>query len=249
MLTTEQAKHILLLYRPNSPDTPDPEMREALELARQDPELAKWFGQHQAFQASVRAKLRQVEPPAQLKQALLASHKIIRPQFFWPRPAWLAAAAIFVVLVGLARLFLSPSVPDRFGDYRETMVSAAVRVYGMDLETSDASRLRRFIAAKGAPADYQLTPGLERLQLQGGGLLRWRGNPVSMICFDRGGNRMVFLFVLKRSALKDPPPQSAAGAELQRVEGLITASWTRGTDSYLLAGPEEPGFAEKYLRP
>lgn len=244
-----QAKQILLLFRPGIiPDAQDPELREAMDLARQDAELGKWFQQHQAFQASVSAKLKQIEVPAHLKNALLASPKIVRPPAFWQRPLWIAAAAIFVILLGLANFLLRPSVPDRFADYRQTMVSEAVRVYGMDLVTNSEAQLRGFLDRKGAPADYQLTQGLEKLPLKGGGLLRWRGNPVSMVCFERGTNQMLFLFVLKRSALKDPPPEISK-AELAQVEGLTTTCWTRGSDTYLLAGPDEPGFAEKYGRP
>jgi hypothetical protein len=243
-----QAKQILLLYQSGARDFQDPEMDEAMELARHDPELASWFEQHQAFQASMRAKLRQLEVPFQLKASLLASRKIVRPLVFWQRPVWVAAAAIFVLLLGITGFLLRPSVPDRFADYRETMVSAAVRVYGMDLETTDPLQLRQFIANKGAPADYRLTQGLEQLPLKGGGLQRWRGHPVSMVCFDRGGSRMLFLFVLKRSAVKDPPPENASKAELAPLEGLLTASWTRGDDTYVLAGPDEASFAEKYLQ-
>jgi hypothetical protein len=43
----------------------------------------------------------------------------------------------FVALFGLAVVWLRPSVPDRFTHYRETMVSAAVREYVMDVVTKD----------------------------------------------------------------------------------------------------------------
>jgi hypothetical protein len=246
-VNTTQAKRILLLYRPGIRDTEDPEMLEAIELATKDPELGKWFEQHQAFQLAMRAKLREIHVPEHLKRSLLVRPKIVRPAItFWNNPVWMAAAAIFLVLVGLSVFWLRPSVPDRFTHYRETMVSAAVRMYSMDLVTSDASKLRQFVATNGAPADYMLTQGLARLPLKGGGLLRWRGNPVSMVCFDRAGTTL-FLFVLKRSALKDPPPELISKAEVAQVDGLITASWTRGDDTYLLAGPHEPGFAQKYV--
>jgi uncharacterized membrane protein YbaN (DUF454 family) len=247
-LNSREAKEILLLYRPGTRDADDPEIIEAIELTRQDPELGKWFSQHQEFQLAMRAKFREIPVPAHLKPALLASHNIIRPPQFWQQPVWLAAAAIFMVLLGLAVFSLRPAIPDRFSHYRETMVSAAVRMYGMDLVTSDKNQLRQFIATNGAPADYQLTQGLDKLQLKGGGLLRWRGNPVSMVCFDRGGSTL-FLFVMKHSALKDPPPTITPQAEVAQVDGLLTASWTQGNDTYLLAGPHEPGFVEKYLAP
>ena len=242
-----QAKEILLLYRPGTRDAEDPQIIEAVDLARQDPELATWFEQHQAFQSAMRAKLREIQAPEHLKLAILAGHKVIRPPVFWQRPLWLAAAALFAVFFGLAVFWLKPSIPDQFTHYRENMVSAAVRMYGMDLVTNDMSQLRLLFAQKGAPADYNLTQGLARLDLKGGGLLRWRGNPVSMVCFDNGGSKMLFLFVLKRSALKDPPPASTSKAEVAQVDGLMTASWTRGNDTYLLAGPDEAGFSQKYL--
>jgi hypothetical protein len=246
-LNHAEAKQILLLYRPGTRDAEDAEVRAALDLARRDPELGKWFEEHQAFQTSMRASFRKISVPAGLKGELLGSRKVVRPTLFWRRPIWLAAAAILVFLMGLAAVLLRPSVPDRFANYRETMVSAAIRVYGMDLTTDDQNRLRQFIAQKGAPADYELTKGLEKLELKGGGLLRWRGNPVSMVCFDRGDSNMLFLFVMKRSALEDPPSPATSKADLATVDGLMTASWTRGNETYVLAGAEEPRFAEKYV--
>lgn len=246
-MTSAQAKEILLLYRPGTRDAEDPQVLEAMELASRDPELAKWFGQQQAFQLAMRAKFREIPAPERAKVELLARQSTIVPQpMFWQRPVWLAAAAIFIVLLGLSTFWLRPSVPDRFSHYRESMVSAAVRTYGMDIETNDMAQLRGFLGSKGAPADYDLTGGLASLQLKGGGLLRWRGNPVSMVCFDRGGGATLFLFVMNRSALKDPPP-STTDAQVTQVDGLETASWSNGSHTYVLAGPTEPSFAEKYL--
>lgn len=245
-MNPSQAKQILLLHRPGIREFDDPEIAEALELTRTDPELGRWFAQHQAFQLSMRAKLREIPVPEHLKMALLARQKIVQPPVFWSQPVWMAAAAIFMALLGMTLFWLKPSVPDRFSHYRETMVSGAVRTYSMDLVTNDEAQLRQFVARNGAPADYFLPQGLAKLPLKGGGLLRWRGNPVSMVCFDRSGATL-FLFVMKRSAVKDPPPPLPSKAELTQVEGLTTASWTRGDDTYVLAGPQELGFAEKYV--
>jgi len=246
-VNSNQAKAILLLYRPGTRDVEDPEITEAIQVTRQDPELAKWFAQHQAFQLSMRAKFREIPVPERLKVSIKARHKIVYPAVFWQRPVWLAAAAIFIALLGLSGFWLRPSVPDRFTHYRETVVSYAVRQYGMDIATPDPTQLRSFIATNGAPADYSLTPGLAKLPLQGGGRLRWRGNPVGMVCFDRGAGSTLFLFVMKRSSLKDPPPEAPPKAELAQIDGLMTASWSQGNDTYVLAGPTEAGFADKYL--
>ena len=243
-MTPRQAKEILLLYRPGTADAEDPEVVAAVELARRDPELARWFEQHCAFQNALRAKLRQMEVPAHLKGALMAKQNIIRPPVWWRRPVWLSAAAAVLLLLGLVGIWLRPEKPDRFANFRARMVSTALREYRMDVVTNDMRQLRQFIAGKGASAEYQLTKGLEKLELTGGGCLQWRSNPVAMVCFNRGDNQMLFLFVMKRSALEDPPgetPQSSTATVLQ------TVSWSRGDYTYLLAGPEDPEFLRKYL--
>jgi len=243
-----EAKEILLLYRPGTADAADPEVAKALELARQDPELGRWFEQHRAFQKAMRAKFRQIEVPAHLKSSLLirqtAQPAISTPRAWWRSPLWLGLAAAVLLLFGLVGVWWGPRLPDRFANYQARMVSQALREYRMDLVTPDMRQLRQFMAARGAPADYHLTPGLQRLQLTGGGLLTWRSNPVAMVCFDRGDKQMLFLFVMKRSAVKDPPPETPRVA---KVREMLTASWTHGDDTYVLAGPEESNFLRKYL--
>jgi hypothetical protein len=243
-MNREEAKQILLLYRPGHPTAEDPEFSEALALANRDAELGCWFEEHRRFQETVRAKLRQIEPPPSLREALLPGPKVIRLPSWNLNPFWLAAAAAVVLIFALVRFWPGPHPPDRFADYQAMMVSKATLQYGMDFRTHDDRELRRLIAGKGAPADYALTPGLEKLPLTGGSSLHWRNNPVAMVCFNRGSNNMVFLFVMKASAIKDPPPQQPL---VTKVSSLMTASWTRGDTTYVLAGPNEPGFARDYF--
>jgi hypothetical protein len=159
-------------------------------------------------------------------------------------PVWLAAAAVLVILVSLAGLWLRPRTANRYENFQVRMISTAGRPYAMDIVTNDMEELRKSLESRGAPGDYDLTKGLERLALTGGAALRWRNNPVSMVCFNRGDNQMVFLFVLNRSALKDPPP---AKPQVSKQSGFTTVRWSHGDKTYLLAGPEEEGFMQKYL--
>jgi hypothetical protein len=243
-VTRQEAKEVLLLYRPGSADAEEPEIGQAMDVARRDPELGAWFKQHCAFQTAMRDRFRQIEVPAHFKVGILATQKPNRPQYWWQRPVWMAAAAAAILFFGLVGFGIWPPVSQRFSNFQQRMVSAALREYRMDLVTSDPAKLRAFISDRGAPADYELPKKLEKLQLTGGGRLRWRNNPVTMVCLDRGNKQMLYLFVLKRAALKDPP---ATTPELAKVSGLQTVSWTKGDNAYLLAGPDEPGFLDEYF--
>lgn len=134
-----------------------------------------------------------------------------------------------MLLASLASFWLRPQVPDRFADYRDRMVRAMLRQYRMDVLTTNMSEARAFLALQGAPADYRLPRGLDRLALTGAGKLQWRGAAVSMVCFDRGDRQMLYFFVLPRSVLKDPPP---AVARLVQVSKLTTACWTGSASAW-----------------
>jgi len=239
----EQAKEVLLLYRAGQDPDSDPEMAQAMTLAARDPELRDWFEEHQRFQQTVRSELRQIRPPAGGKEVLLAEQKVVRVPFHL-NSAWLAAAAGMVLLLCLVRFWPTSRPPDHFADFQAMMVSKATLQYGMDFRTHDNLELRHLISTTGAPADYALTRGLEKLPLTGGGSLRWRSNPVAMVCFDCGASNMVFLFVMKTDAVKDPPSEKP---ELKRVSSLMTANWTSGDKTYVLAGPDDDNFMQRYF--
>ncbi len=242
-MTPKEAKDILLIYRPGCGDEGDTEVAEALGLAREDSELGRWFDEHCAFQTAMRDRFRRIQPPGPLREQILASQAIVARRAWWRNPPWQIAAAL-VFFLGLTALWFKPRTPDRFSDYQARMVRSALREYRMDVVTNSMPQVRQFLAAKGAPADYVLPKGLESLQLTGGGLLRWRNQPVAMICFNRGDNQMLFLFVMDQAAVADAPPETPQVTKLNR---LLTARWTKAGRTYLLAGPEEANFAGKYL--
>jgi len=243
-MTLPEAKEILLLHRDGIADAGDRSMAEALELMRQEPELRRWFEEQRLFQSAMRAKFGQIEVPAGLKERLLEAapspSNTARRWDGWFR--WAAAAAM-VALIASTTIWLKPRAPDRFADYRARMVRTVLREYRMDIPTNDMASVRRYLATRGAPADYVVPPGLMPLQLTGGGFLRWRNQPVAMVCFNRGDNQMLFLFVMN-SPVKDSPPATPA---FSKVSDLATVSWTGNGKTYILAGPEEPDFLRTYF--
>src|SRR5437763_1433721 len=71
----QQAKEILQLYRPWVPDREDPDMAEAIELSKHDPELARWLEEHCALQESIRAKFSETAVPEGLMEQILSERK------------------------------------------------------------------------------------------------------------------------------------------------------------------------------
>jgi hypothetical protein len=243
-LTSQHAKRVLLLYRPHAVDAEDPEMAQALALTRQDAELRSWFEEHCGFQKTVHQKLCHLPVPAALKEQILQRRKVVHVSW-WRQPAWLAAAAAVLILAVLTPFLLQPERQDKFDDYRSRMVRSALRQYRMDIETNNLEQVRQFLSSRGAPADYRVPPSLAQMTVSGGGQLKWRGNPVSMVCFDKGGGHMLFLFVMNRDAVKASPGLS--NPELKQVSKLGTASWTEGNHTYILAGEEQPEQLRTYL--
>jgi hypothetical protein len=194
--------------------------------------------------------MRAVQVPDHLRLELLASFRNIMRPPWWTRPVtlWITAAAACVLIVGLITFRPRPNYSNQFSAFKERVVGEVQRQYAMDWETSNMDRLRASIAAHGGRADYYVPKGLANLKLSGGAVLKWQRNPVSMVCFDRGGGNMLFLFVLNKDAVKDPPP--SGNPQLAIVHDFKTASWTRGNNTYVLAGAEDQdlqAFVKKYL--
>ena len=83
-MNTTEAKFILHARRANGRDDADPRFTEALAAARQDPALAQWLAQEQAFDTEIAAKFRTVQPPVGLREAILAGARAgRRPVPFW----------------------------------------------------------------------------------------------------------------------------------------------------------------------
>jgi hypothetical protein len=103
-MNTSEAKETLLLYR-GPIDDADPQVQEALERARRDPELAEWLREQSSSYEAVRSKLREIEPPSDLAEKIIRQ----RPIPFrrgWTQMLQLAAAIVFLAGVTAVALNL-----------------------------------------------------------------------------------------------------------------------------------------------
>jgi hypothetical protein len=241
----QQAKEILSVYRAGLDEAGDPFFAEALAQARRDPELARWFEGQCAIDAAVRKKVQQIAAPANLPQRILAERKIVRPAIWWERPALLAAAAAAIVLAVLAGYLLRQPNTQTFQAYRQNMAKVVSGEYKMMLETNDLNVIRQFLGENHGASGYILTKEMEKLPAEGCALITWHGRRVSLVCLDRGQADDLFLFIVDRSALPDPPLSQAA--QFMRVSNMTTASWTVGDKTYLLASKASEEDLRKFL--
>jgi len=245
----QQAKEILLRYRPGTTDATDPEFAAALEQAKRDVELGRWFERHCAFQSAIRDRFRQLTAPPDLKEKILADCRPAAVVLWWQRPVFqtLAAAAAIVLLIGLAYIWTQPGEDKSFAALRNRVVRNAQRGYVMDITTTNLVEIRRYLATREAHADYVLPAPLEKLPGDGGAVLHWHNKKVSMVCFALGNRNDLFLFVVERSDVPDAP--AADEPEFTRIGKLTAASWSKGDKAYVLAGAGDEQFLRKYLVP
>jgi hypothetical protein len=251
-MNRDEAKTILLLYRPGTADADDPEIAAALAWAKQDPELTRWLVEHCARQEALRAGFRKITAPAGLKEQIISEQAAKGIIGLRRRRMILTAAAVVVMLVILTPLWLQyRGKENAYTTYRNRMARVALRGYGMDFVTTNPAAARAFLAQKLAPADFILPAPLEQTAVSGCAIQAWQGAKVSMICFRTGrplppGQPSdLWLFVVDRAAVKNAPP--AGERRFVQVSRLQTVTWTQGDKLYVLGMEGDEQALRQYL--
>ena len=238
-MTREQAQEILLLHRPGMSVESDLQIAEALRMLANDPELARWFDQQREFNALAKKQFAAIEPPAGLKEKILvaAEKPVSRQTPLQRHPVWTMAAAV-VILMAAVSFWFSRRGEDAqtFANFHSRMSSFALRTYGMDIVTNNPAAVREYLSKSGAPADFALTPALEKLPVKGGGRLSWQNQPVAMMCFGLTNNQTAFMFVIAERAVKKRGPEPAVSSD----QNFSSVTWSKDGKVYLLAAAERP---------
>jgi hypothetical protein len=254
-MNNTEAKFILNAYRPNGRDANDATFCAALDQAKSDPALGAWFAREQAHGVAVAAKLREVAPPAGLREAILAGGKVsggnLSPEpkpattrrTFWNQPVWLAAAAAIAVLVTVS-VSLWPKRAAAAAALTDYALVDALEVakhggHGELTGAFQASLAKDTTRLAGSmPIDFAA------LKNNGCRTVSVAGHDVLEVCFKRDGA----WFHCYVGRVEDFPEEPAKFAPNFAQSGkVIAATWADGTHRFVVASQAGRAAVERLL--
>ena len=247
-MNSQEAKEILLSYRPGVDDAKNPAIAAALHQLEHDPELARWFEQLQQADDAIRRRLRETPVPFNLKQRILAKQKITRADFGWRKPVLMVAAAAAVIVLGVLSVWVfRRSASAGLRAYRADMVRYVSSSYNnMFIKATSFDELRQVLAKRQWPTDFIIPDRLQSVTVVGGGAVEWNGHKVALACMKEGRHGL-WLFVIEKAALPDAP--KAETPRVESVDGTPTAAWSQDGKAYLFTVQGDEAFLRKYLPP
>ena len=227
-MTNNEAKFLLGAYRANGGDAANGIFGEALNQAKSDPALGAWLARAQAHDAAIAARLREIAPPAGLREAILAGGRASRtPLVARRRPVvWLALAAGIAVLLTvtfwpnhaaaeaarIANFALEDTAHGKHGGHGEA--AGALQV----LLSQPTTRL-----GAGLPVDFAA------LRATGCRTLSFAGHDLLEVCFQRNG-AWFHCYIANRADFPSLPAGAAATFAQQAQLGC--ASWSDATHHF-----------------
>ena len=206
MMDKERAKELLRLHPPSADAGDDPEMREAFDRLAEDDELKAWYESERQSDLAIARALKSIEPPAGLKEKILAGGRAapVVP-FPWTRVALTAAAAVLLAAMGwglfvgegddAAPVTAAHASPAFLGD----LVSYFQREPDYDHFGGDLSDLRARIRDNGGPdANVVFPASLEEMKGFRCRVFKQETRNVALICMERQDDRM-HLFVIDKA--------------------------------------------------
>jgi hypothetical protein len=245
-MTEQEARFILQSYRPAVEDPHDPQIAEALRMAAENPELARWWEEEQAFDRAMATHLAAIAAPFGLKTRILAQAAAPATSRFTRWIVGLAGAAALLFLLAQVADVWRNAAP-RAGalpDYASEMVSFIKVPPSLELMSGNLGAIQDWLTQKEALLP-NVPARLAILDPVGCRVLSFRGHDVTLVCFQRGGDRLAHLFVVDRGAL--PRVQPGDKVVFQREGDWTTTTWVEGDRVYMIAVQGDEAAARQYL--
>lgn len=224
----EDPKLILGAYRASGADANDPAFAEALAAAERDPQLAAWFREAQEFDRAIATKLGGIAVPENLRAKILEGGRASRRAAWWLQPRLWAIAALLLLLVGVAWVWLPHG--SGLAAWQTQAVATLDGVIGarvqLDREFPEPEKLVAWLQEQSAPVLPTLPDALANRTAIGCKKWEWRGLKFGMVCLHLEGSQTAHLVTTFHGGLKGAPPLG------QMIYGQAgkwsTATWSEG---------------------
>lgn len=244
-MNRDQAREILEAAEAGSRNITEAQVTEALRVAETDPELRRQWGAPGAFEAAMIAGANSIPVPAGLKDAILADRKLVRPHF-WQDWRTASAAAAAIVLFAAGSVWMVARSSESFAEFRREVILDQGSLYARpDFASADVTRVRAWLAKRGAPSEFTIPAGLRGWYVLGASVVEHEGRMVSMVSLA-DGQRRLGLFVFQHPAFADSPPEGIP--DFEKCGVWKTASWRQGDTTYVLSGMKYPVFVSKFRK-
>jgi hypothetical protein len=222
-MNNQEAKFILEAFRPNGGDADDVTFAAAIAQAQRDPELRAWWERQRTFDASVAGKLKEIAPPAGLRDSILAGVRASQPRRqWWSNPAWFAAAAVVAVLA--VAMFSLRTSSDRggVGELASAALSDMIEAHHQHTgRPTPLAAVQQQLARMSLPLT-NLRLDLDELRQKNCRTIRVGGREVFEFCFVRDGT----WFHVYAGRREDFAPGAADPKSLLKSrDGFATTAW------------------------
>jgi hypothetical protein len=244
---------ILEAYRPGEDLESDPEVRQALELAASDEELATIRRDGEAFDEAFSAALDKVEVPEGLQEQILRAagpaladnhpHTTVSPGtniLSWLHPAMFGAAAAIVILLALSFTFWTPPGGEQAPEIalaQDPISSTARAVYASlnpTFRSREGSAIQDYLRSRnGGTCPPSLPGNVVWDKAFACDVIEMNGHKVSIVCFRAPDNsKTMHLFTFLRSEF--PDVQVPAKPRVSREGKACCATWANNDQVHVL---------------
>ena len=254
-MNNDEAKFILIAYRPSGEDSSDAQMKAALDLTQRNPGLDAWLKLEIERDTKIAAALQSAPVPPSLRNEILAGAKISafsgKARRFWF--TWLPLSAAALLMASAVTWFLTENERLHSSRYTATPLPLPPELAGWQkvaLSTLESGKMQ-FNAASpkpqvladwlknhGSPGNLALAKSrlnLTKLASLGCTVLTVDGQRVSIVCFQLpGGEGEVHLAMTNRQGQPGAPSTEQPPAFVQHGN-WATAQWCEGEQWVMVA--------------
>lgn len=260
----EKAKFILSAYQPGAPASEQtPELREAVELAAQDAELADWLAKQSALDERVSAALGEITVPRSLRRNILEGMELSRRkrerwawlEVFQERRVWASALALVVICGFIVFQRVGPPGPEgapapalvqeapRFEPWQQGALAMLTGGFQLEMDRNEEPGLNRqivrdWLTARDLAVPESVLTRVGDQQLMGCVKVPpLPGVRVSAVCFRSAEGPMIH--IITATEPPDPAAVPEFGApllapQLGSYKGYHTLSWREGGDKAIM---------------